>query len=277
MAFHFDLCKYKQFHYNVYKMKSMKIPNILFITILCLSLTFCAATQKKTTIDKENDPQYIYEKAIVSMNYNLIDEAIKYLNQALVLNPLHFPSYYLLGVAYVKKENWSEARKYLEEAVRLKPNELDPHSYLVSVYQNLGLIDEAIEEHKKINTLDKNFNSSFTLGNYYFEKDELETALGYIKEAILQNSQSEFAFNIYGVILSKLERFPEAIMSFQNAIRIDSNYVIAGINLGVAYINSKELEKARQILTKFLSITQDQILKDKIKKYLDAIKKTPLI
>lgn len=272
MASHFDLCKYKQFHYNIHKMTSIKISNILFITILCLSLTFCVSIQKEPKIDKENDPQYIYEKAVVSMNYNLIDEAVKYLHQALVLNPLHFPSYYLLGVAYVKKENWSEARKYLEEAVRLKPNEPDPHSYLVSVYQNLGLIDETIEEHKIINKLNKNFNSSFTLGNYYFEKNELETALSYIKEAILQNSQSEFAFNICGVILNKLGRFPEAIMSFQNALRINSNYVIAGINLGAAYINSKELDKARQILTKFLSITQDQTLKDKIKEYLDAIK-----
>ena len=250
----------------------MKIHKVLFITILCLSLTFCAATQKEPKINKENDPQYIYEKAIVSMNYDLIDEAIKYLHQAISLDPLHFPSYYLLGVAFVKMENWIEARKFLEEAVRLKPDEPDPHSYLVSVYQNLGLIDEVIEEHKKIDALEKNFNSSFTLANYYFEKNELETALGYIQEAVLQNSQSAFAFNIYGAILSKLGRYQEAILSFQNAIRIDSDYIIAGVNLGVAYINNKELDKARQILTKFLDITQDQALKDKIKEYLDAIK-----
>lgn len=250
----------------------MKIHKVLFITILCLSLTFCAATQKEPKINKENDPQYIYEKAIVSMNYNLIDEAVKYLHQAISLDPLHFPSYYLLGVAFVKMENWIEARKFLEEAVRLKPDEPDPHSYLVSVYQNLGLIDEVIEEHKKIDALEKNFNSSFTLANYYFEKNELETALGYIQEAVLQNSQSAFAFNIYGAILSKLGRYQEAILSFQNAIRIDSDYIIAGVNLGVAYINNKELDKARQILTKFLDITQDQALKDKIKEYLDAIK-----
>jgi tetratricopeptide (TPR) repeat protein len=84
--------------------------------------------------------------------------------------------------------------------------------------------------------------------------------------------QSPAAFNIRGAILSKLNRYPEAILSFQNALRFDSNYVIAGVNLGVAYINNRELDKARQILTKFLSITQDQALKDKIKEYLDAIK-----
>ena len=206
------------------------------------------------------------------MNYDLIDEAVKYLQQALSLDPSHFPSHFLLGVAYVKKENWIEARKFLEESIRLKPNEPDPHSYLVSVYQNLGLIEEVIEEHKKIYALEKNFNSSFTLANYYFEKNELQAALEYIREAVLQNSQSASAFNMWGVILSKLGRYPEAIMSFQNALRIDSNYVIAGINLGVAYINTKELDNARQILTKFLSITQDQALKDKIKEYLDAIK-----
>ena len=250
----------------------MKIPKVLFITILCLSLNFCVSIQKEPKIDKENDPEYIYKKAIVSMNYDLIDEAVKYLHQALALDPLHFPSFYLLGVAYVKKENWIEARKFLEEAVKLKPNEPDPHSYLIAVYQNLGLIDEAIEEHKKIDKLEKNFNSSFTLANFYFEENELETALGYIQEAVLQNSQSAFAFNLYGAILSKLGRYPEAILIFQNALRIDSNYAIAGINLGVAHINNKELDKAHQILTKFLSITQDQALKDKIKEYLDAIK-----
>ena len=250
----------------------MNIQKRLLIIGLCVSLASCASTQKEPKIDKENDPQYIYEKALVSMNYDLIDEAVKYLHQVLSLDPEHFPSVYLLGVAYVKKENWIEARKFLEEAVKLKPNESDPHSYLVSVYQNLGLIDLVIEEHKKIYALDKNFNSSFTLASYYFEKNELETALDYIRNAIMLNNQSADAFNIYGVILSKLDRYPEAIMSFQNALRNDSNNAIAGINLGVAYINTKEFEKARQILTNTLLITQDQTLKDKIKEYLDAIK-----
>ncbi len=250
----------------------MNIQKKLLILGFCLSLNFCTAIQKEPKIDKENDPQYIYEQAIISMDYDLIDEAIKYLHQALVLNPLHFPSYYLLGVAYVKKENWIEAQKYLEESVRLKPNEPDPHSYLVSVYQNLGLIDETIEEHKILSNLDKNFNSSITLANYYFEKNEFETALGYIKEAIIQNMQSAFAFNIQGAILSKLGRYPEAILSFQNALHINPSDIIAGINLGVAYINTKEFDNARQILTNTLSITQDQALKDKIKEYLDAIK-----
>ncbi|MFC2167416.1 tetratricopeptide repeat protein [Acidobacteriota bacterium] len=250
----------------------MHIQKSCLIIGLCLSLTFCTPTQIEPKIDKENDPQYIYEKALVSMNYDLMDEAVKYLNQALSLDPLHFPSYYLLGVVYVKKENWIEARKFLEESVKLEPNEPDPHSYLVSVYQNLGLIDEMLEEHKTLFRLNKNFNSCITLANYYFEKNELEPALEYIKEAIIQNMQSAFAFNIQGLILSKLGHYPEAILSFQNAIRFDPSYVIAAINLGVAYINNKQLDYARQILTNTLSITEDQTLLDKIKEYLDAIK-----
>ena len=244
----------------------------LFLFGLCLSLTFCASTQKEPKIDKDSDPQYIYEKALVSMNYNLLDESIKYLHQAIALDPSHFPSYYLLGVAHIKKEEFAEARTFLEEATRLKPEEPDAHIYLASVYQNLGLKDEAIEEHKKIFELEKNFNSSFILANYYFERNELESALEYIREAVIQNSQSASAFNMWGAILSRLERYPEAIMSFQNALRVDPNYIIAGINLGVAYINNKELDKAREILAKFLSLTQDESLRNKIKEYLEAIK-----
>ena len=115
-------------------------------------------------------------------------------------------------------------------------------------------------------------NSSFSLAKVYYEKEELEESLEYLRLALQKNDQSAPAFNLQGVILNKLGRYPEAILSFQNALRIDSSDLVAGVNLGVAYINNKEYDKARRLLTQIQTITKDQPLKDKIEKYLKAIK-----
>ena len=54
---------------------------------------------------------------------------------------------------------------------------------------------------------------------------------------------------------------------------MDQRDYIAALNLGVAYINNKEYDKARELLTRLLSLVQDQALKDKISEYLEVIKK----
>ena len=50
-----------------------------------------------------------------------IQEAIRYLNDALLISPDHFPSNHLLGVAYLKKGNLAQARAAFEKCVELDP------------------------------------------------------------------------------------------------------------------------------------------------------------
>jgi len=71
----------------------MKLGKILLLAALGLHFAFCASSQSKIARENENSPQYQYEKAVLAMKYDLIDEAIKYLNQALTLDPNHYQSY----------------------------------------------------------------------------------------------------------------------------------------------------------------------------------------
>lgn len=253
----------------------MELQKFLSPAVLSMILVFssCTSIQEKPPEIDKNDPQYIYEKASISMKYNLVDEAIKYLQQALSLDPEHFPSCYLLGVAYFQKGNLVEARSALEKCIVLKPENPDAHTYLASVYENLGLSEEAEEEYKTAYAIDHSFHSCFSLAKLYFEQDKLEQSLEYAEEAVRKDSRSAPAYNLHGVVLNKRGRYPEAIISFQNALKIDAQYYVAGVNLGVAYINNKEYDKARELLTKIQSLVQDQALKDKINEYLEAIKK----
>jgi Tfp pilus assembly protein PilF len=242
------------------------------ITLLCLLLAGCATIdQKEPKIDK-NSPQAAYQKAEISMNYGLEDEALKYLNEALSIDPDHFPSCYLLGVIQLNKGNLIEARPLFEKCVELKPENPDVHIRLATIYQGLDLEKNAEIEYIKAFSIDQNFISSFNLAQYFFKKNDLDLALKYAQSAVEKNSDSSSAYNLHGVILNALKRYPEAILSFLNALKIDSDNHIAGVNLGVAYINNQEYSKARNLLKKILSLTDDSALKEKISAYLEAIK-----
>ena len=83
-----------------------KIAALLLITALGLA---CVTAEQKRAAERERDPQYQYEKAVVCMNAGLSDEALKYLAQALTLDPSHYQSYNLRGLAYLMKSQLPEA------------------------------------------------------------------------------------------------------------------------------------------------------------------------
>lgn len=245
--------------------------NLLLLPI-CLILAFCTTAQTKMERKNENDPQYQYEKAVVAMKYELVDEAIKYLNQAIALDPNHYQAYSLLGLAHFKKQNWFQAASAYEKCLELQPDLSEVHNSLGLVYQKLDSLDKAEDEYKKAYSIDSNPNASLNLAQLYFGQNKLELALDYVQKSIQKNSRSSNAYNLQGVILNKTGRPAEAIISFQSALKITPDDIIIRVNLGIAYINNKEFDKARMIFEETLPFIKDQTLKDKINEYLKLIK-----
>lgn len=250
----------------------MKLERIFLLSALSLILAFCASSQNKKARENEKSAQYQYEKAIVAMKYGLVDEGIKYLNQALSLNPDHYQSYDLLGLAYFKKQNLTEAASAYQKFLELQPDVSEVHNKLGFVYKEMGFLDKAEEEYKKAYSIDGNYEASFNLAKLYLEQNKLELALDYAQNSIQKNTRSSIAYNLQGVILNKMARYPEAIRSFQSALSIVPDDVVTNVNLGIAYINNKEFDKARLLLEKILPLVKDQTLKDKINEYLNLIK-----
>jgi len=254
----------------------MKSEKTLLLLAVSLIMAFCTTTQTKIERENDNNPQYQYEKAVIAMKYELVDEAIKYLNQAISLDPNHYQSYSLLGLAHFKKRNLFQAASAYEKCLELQPDMSEVRNSLGFIYQELDVLDKAEEEYKKAYSIDSNHNASFNLAKLYFGQNKLELALDYVQKSIQKNSRASNAYNLQGVILNKTGRPAEAIKSFQNAIRISPNDIIIRINLGIAYINNKEFDKARTLLEKTLPHIKDQSLKDKVSEYLKIIKERRL-
>jgi tetratricopeptide (TPR) repeat protein len=251
----------------------MKDGKVWLLLVLCVFTISCASSQAKTEQKQAQDFQDQYERALVAMRYDLFDEAIKYLNNALSLSPNHYQSYYLLAVAYAQKGNNKEAAAAFEKSLELKPGNPKAHLQLATVYRQMNLLDKAEEHYKKSLAIDNNAMASFNLGVLYYERGELDKALEYVQKSIQKGNRSAEVYNLEGVLLNQSKRYSEAIISFQNVLQIDPGHTVAAINMAVACININNINKAREILLRIRPNVQDPKLKDTIDQLLEKIKK----
>jgi Flp pilus assembly protein TadD len=248
------------------------VRNVFLIGLLALLLAFCASASKKPAADSEKNPQYQYEKAVVALRYNLPNQAIEYLNQALVLNPNFAPALNLLGFAHFQQKSFGDAAVAYQRFLELQPNDSKARVSLGVVYEELGKVDQAEEEYKKADGIDGNPDASFSLAKLYYGQKKLEPALEYVTKSLAKNSRSVASLNLQGVILNQLGKYAEALASFENAVRVAPNDINLNVNLGIAYINNKEFARARQLFEKILPKVEDPVLKVKINEYLKLIK-----
>jgi len=232
----------------------------------------CASTGKKSVKNQEKDPQYQYDKAVISFRYGLEGEALRYLDLALSLDPVHAPSLLLLGNIQYKKENFGEAAAAFQKYLELRPNDAEAHTSLGLTYSQLGMPDKTEAEYQKALAIDGNANAAFGLAKLYYEQNKLEPALDLIRKALQKNSKSPAYYNLQGVILNQMHRYAEALPCFQAALQYSPDDVYVIINLGIAYINIKEFAKAREVLENVLPKIQDEALRAKVNEYLKLIR-----
>jgi len=254
----------------------MRETRSLLAVVLAVCVIGCAAAeaqkQKAKGKGSENDPQYQYEKGVVAFNYGLTDEAIRYGNLALSLDPNHYGGHSLLGNAYYKKGDIARALPEFEKAVALKPNLPEAHfNYGLALFDS-GEMDKAEPEFARSDAIKEDPVTSYYLGRVHFNQHKFDQALADVQRSIVKNPKSPGAYNLKGVILNQLNRFAEAAGSFQAGLVLAPNDINLQVNLGIAYINSNEPAKARPVLEAALPRITDPALKARIEEYLKSIK-----
>lgn len=245
------------------------------VLIATLTLSFCASAPEKPARNPDQDPQYQYEKAVIAVRYGLEDEALKYLNEALSLDPAHAPSLKLLGTVQFKKKNFLEAAVALEQYLEFRPNDSEARISLAITYEQLAQGAQAEAEYQKALGIDGHPEAGFGLAKIYYEQNKLESALEIIQAAIEKNARSAPYYNLKGVILNQMGKYAEALASFQNALQYAPDDLYLAVNLAIAYINNRQPAKARELLERVLPSVQDEELKAKIDEYLKLIKDNP--
>jgi len=245
------------------------------IVLACLGLTFCASSQTKLARSREKDPQYQYNLGLFYLNSNSVDEAIRYLNKSVSLNPRYFLAWNALGLAQSIKGNLQEATAAFQKSLEINPQFTEARNNLGTIYQELRFVDKAEQEFKKA-LEDVNYSSRelpyYNLARLYFLMDRIDEAYENVQRAVQIKKRLAMAHDLKGQILERKGDIDGAIDAYEEAVSLVPNETGFGFNLGAAYFKNSEFEKAREVLERISPLVQDQETKDKIKEYLDIIK-----
>ena len=172
------------------------------------------------------------------------ENALKFFNRAIQLNPHNAYAHSLCGHEYVYNEDFQNARKYFENSL------------------NYDI---------------RHYNAWWGLGNINLKQEKYEKAVENFHRAISINANCPILYSYLGMTLTSMRRFSEALKHFDNAELLDPNNVLnrfqkASVLFQLEKYDDalKELEKLKLIVPKEAPIP---ILMGKIYKKLNKIEK----
>ena len=83
----------------------------------------------------------------------------------------------------------------------------------------------------------------------HIAQKDWQSAVVTLEKYTLANPSDADGFNLLGFSLRHAKRYPEAIQNYQEALRLDPKHRGAHEYLGQAYVHTKELDKARALLS----------------------------
>ncbi len=153
-----------------------------------------------------------------------------------------------LGLAYFMGKHLELAQQHLYKALVLNPKYSDARNNYGRLFIELTRYDDAITELTQV-TKDLTYSNPekafVNLGLAYLKKGEIKTALNNFKKSLEANNRFCPGHNYYGQALFQLQKYHEAIESFETALRLCNNhYDEAHYFSALSYFKIGQREKA---------------------------------
>ncbi len=124
-----------------------------------------------TTLNEKE--AFLWIRGIYYNNLRQFEEAIRYFNKAIEIDPLYKMAYNVLAYAYDQMGDFEKSIWAINKYISLAPDEANPYDSRAELYAWNGKLDQAIESYKKALEIKPDFyTSQAKLGNMYiFKKD----------------------------------------------------------------------------------------------------------
>ena len=168
-----------------------------------------------------------------------------------------------IGRLYLRSENYKKAVSQYEKALALDPQVAEAYNGIGIALVMLERYSDAIAAQNKALAIRPDFAEAYAgLGLVYLMQKSHELALRHYQKAItLCQNKPKFEEEIHhkiGLILLNQKKYPDAVISFQTALKLNPKNVEAYHNLGLCYAHQEKTEAALISLKKAVEIIQNQ-------------------
>lgn len=202
--------------------------------------------------NKPDDIDSIFNIAVAFSKLGKLKQAIPLFNRVLELEPQHIMTHQNLGVIYRDEHNYTQAKEHFN---RLK--ELD------STYSEV--VDKEIlrcEEKEFLEKMesDKRFTanivgtgddsnlgralSALVAENYEKALDYANISLDFAKQMNQTSSDDKIAYMVKGQALTGMEMYKEALVAFENALKINPTDGEVYFQMGIVSVNMGKMAQA---------------------------------
>ena len=150
---------------------------------------------------------------------------------------------------YGSDDDVAEAVRYLTEALRLNPLSAEAHNNLGGAYQRLGKLDDALREHREALRLNaKLVDAQYNIGVVAQALGRADEARAAYADVLRARPDYAAAHHNLGTILNAENRLDEAVRHFSEAVRLQPADWQTHYSLGLVLMRAGHVENATREL-----------------------------
>ena len=184
-------------------------------------------------------------------------DALDLLIRAHKLAPENTDVIFLMAQISMSQNYFEDAIPLLESGVQLAPNRSDLIAALGESYFMAGRIEKAIDEFKKLLSIENSARSRAFLGLCYRNLGRFDEAKQSFQQGLKLDPQNVTCLFNLGVIAERHGDATGAESFFQQALRVKPDYPDALLELANLRIAAKKLPEAAELLRKYVRVSKD--------------------
>lgn len=182
--------------------------------------------------------------AVYYMDRGDLTSAKRHLDQALKQNPQFVSALWGMGSLLTRQQHYQEASKFLERALQLNPANQPAAVWLAFAQEQLDQLLQAERTLQQSRARVPTSVAALKLANLLYRHDRLDEAEQVLRDILQLDSRQAEALNSLGTVLYRRGKTPEAEQCFAQAVRYDRGLVDAHANLAALAAERGDLAQA---------------------------------
>ena len=200
---------------------------------------------QEALLGRPDDPWLHHSYAEFLIAIGELQQATDEMTAVRDLLPHHHAAYLQIGRLLIRQKKFVEARRSVEEALRLRPNLPEAYIELGQICAAEGKFDEALAAYDNARQLRPDDPSIHVLRARLFEqRNQRDRAIASLEEALRIKPSSWDARYLLGLQLLLDRQFSQAEACLEAAVRVRPDHAPAHLNLGFALAQQQRFDRA---------------------------------